>query len=393
MMPLSTPDAQVIKLIRTPKLPESLFQNAQPLSVKVIASEGNQATILLAGRQLATQTNVPLTVGQSLMAQPQLINGQLQLKILPATQNTHNVPTDSAINAKPNTATNIANLGYAQNPIDAVSSKTTTQQSAHQQATALPNWTGSLPALTKETLASLKLSLPNQTPLQQLLLLVNEQLQQSSQGQKTINPAWQTLLNHALSLQGTPTPEKIQQSMQAFNDKYANKSNAEWKQGLIQLINSPQSSPEEKQIAQQLLNRSELTQQLQTLQHSSGNPVWLQEIPLNYKQSLDNFTLEVDLPKSEQPEHQQHWKIFVQLNLAEGDFTSRIQMDKELNLRVQLWGSNETLTQQIQAQAPLLKQALTEQGLTVESLVIVQGKPEARTEKPLWQQPLVDCHG
>ncbi|MBP7900814.1 MAG: hypothetical protein KAZ85_02340, partial [Gammaproteobacteria bacterium] len=264
MMPLSTPDAQVIKLIRTPKLPESLFQNAQPLSVKVIASEGNQATILLAGRQLATQTNVPLTVGQSLMAQPQLINGQLQLKILPATQNTHNVPTDSAINAKPNTATNIANLGYAQNPIDAVSSKTTTQQSAHQQATALPNWTGSLPALTKETLASLKLSLPNQTPLQQLLLLVNEQLQQSSQGQKTINPAWQTLLNHALSLQGTPTPEKIQQSMQAFNDKYANKSNAEWKQGLTQLINSPQSSPEEKQIAQQLLNRSELTQQLQT---------------------------------------------------------------------------------------------------------------------------------
>ena len=82
MMPLSAPDAQVITLIRTPKLPESLFLNAQPVNVRVIASEGNQATILLAGRQLATQTTLPLTPGQTLSAQPMLINGQLQLKVL-----------------------------------------------------------------------------------------------------------------------------------------------------------------------------------------------------------------------------------------------------------------------------------------------------------------------
>ncbi len=367
MMPLSTSDAQVIKLIRTPKLPESLFQNAQPMAVKVISTEGNQATILFAGRQLATQTNTALTPGQNLMAQPMLVNGQLQLKILPdSTAQTTNTPapafsTPSGLSAPPNTD--------------------------------LPEWTASLPNATKDALALLKNSLPNQTPLQQLLTLVNEQLQQASQGQKPLNPAWQTLLNQALNLQSPVTAEKVQQSMQAFNDKYAKQPTAEWKQALVNLLNSNDATLEEKVMAQQLLNRSELTQQLQNLQHSAGNAVWLQEIPLQHRQQLDNFTLEIDLPKADQPEHTQYWKIFVQLNLPEGDFTSRIQMDKALNLRVQLWGSNAELTQQIQAQAPLLKQALIEQGLTLESLIIVQGKPEPRTEKPLWQQPLVDCHG
>lgn len=378
MMPLSTPDAQVIKLIRTPKLPESLFQNAQPLTLKVIASEGNQATILLAGRQLATQTNLPLTAGQTLSAQPMLVNGQLQLKILPSTPAPINTSLTDTSNrpAPPLTTTAL--------PTHSTPSSATNE---------LPEWTSALPNATKDALAALKNSLPNQSSLQQLLSLVNEQLQQANDGQKSLNPAWQSLLNQALNVQAPVTAEKIQQAMLAFNDKYANKSSAEWKQALINLINNPESSSDEKVMAQQLLNRSELTQQLQSLQHSAGNAVWLQEIPLQHRQLLDNFTLEIDLPKTNQPEPEQHWKIFVQLNLVEGDFTSRIQMDKELNLRVQLWGSNAQLTERIQAQAPLLKQALVEQGLTVESLIIVQGKPEPRTEKPLWQQPLVDCHG
>jgi hypothetical protein len=387
MMPLSAPDAQVIKLIRTPKLPESLFQNAQPLTVKVLTSEGNQATILLAGRQLATQTTVPLTPGQTLSAQPMLVNGQLQLKILtppPAPTSPQSATsTGSPYVATPTNLTTVTQ--------DAANAKTAS--APNSAATPLPNWTQSLPNTTKEALAALKNSLPNQSPLQQLLTMVNEQLQQANQGQKALNPAWQSLLNQALNLQAPLTAEKLQQTMQAFNDKYAKQSTAEWKQGLINLLNNSESSPEEKIIAQQLLNRSELTQQLQSLQHNAGNAVWLQEIPLKDRQLLDNFTLEIDLPKTEQPENEQHWKIFVQLSLPEGDFTSRIQMDKELNLRVQLWGSNAELTQLIQQQAPTLKQALTEQGLVIESLVIVQGKPEPRTEKPLWQQPLVDCHG
>ncbi|MBD3766498.1 MAG: flagellar hook-length control protein FliK [Gammaproteobacteria bacterium] len=387
MMPLSAPEAQVIKLISTPKLPESLFQNAQPVTVKVLASEGNQASILLAGRQLATQTNVPLNPGQTLSAQPMLVNGQLQLKILtpPPAPAGPQSPTSTG-SSHVTTPVNLPTITQ-----DAANAKTAS--TPNSAANALPNWTQSLPNTTKETLAALKNSLPNQSPLQQLLTMVNDQIQQANQGQKSLNPAWQSLLNQALNLQTPVTAEKVQQSMQAFNDKYANQSTAEWKQGLVNLINNPDANAEEKIIAQQLLNRSELTQQLQNLQHNTGNAVWLQEIPFQDQKLLDNFTLEIDLPKTEQPENEQHWKIFVQLNLPEGDFTSRIQMDKELNLRVQLWGSNAELTQLIQQQAQTLKQALTDQGLVVESLVIVQGKPEPRTEKPLWHQPLVDCHG
>lgn len=387
MMPLSPPDAQVIKLIRTPKLPDSLFQNAQPLSIKVIASEGNQATILLAGRQLATQTTFPLTVGQTLSAQPSLVNGQLQLKILPTP-----LPTSS-----PQTATNTP-----QQPAP-LSSSVTPSQNAHSTPlnltsqtaqSKLPEWTAGLPNMTKDLLAALKQSLPNQTAFQSLLTQLNEQLQQATQTQKPLNPAWQTLFNQALNVQQQPlTAEKVQQAMQAFNDKFAKQTTSEWKQALLSLVQSPNASADEKQLAQQLLNRSELTQQLQALHHNTGNAVWLQEMPLAYQQSLNNFTLEIDLPKTNQPEAEQHWKIFVQLNLPQGDFTSRIQMDNNLNLRVQLWGSNEALTELLQTQAPKLRDALLEQGLNVESLIIVQGKPEPRTEKPLWQQPLVDCHG
>lgn len=385
MMPLSTPDTQVIKLIRTPKLPESLFQNAQPLSVKVLASEGNQATILLAGRQLATQTNLPLSAGQTLMAQPMLVNGQLQLKILPNTPAPDKSPNSGVTTPQ-------AGLAVTDNKLlDTSLVKTSTN--AGQTPQPLPDWTQTLPQSTKEALNALRQSLPNQSPLQQLLSLVNDQLQQAQAGQKTLSPAWQTLLTQALNVQAPVTAEKVQQTMQAFNDKYANKSAAEWKQALQSLILSNDASADEKVIAQHLLNRSELTQQLQSLQHQAGNAVWLQEIPLQHQQLLNNFTLEIDLPKTDQPESEQQWKILVQLHLDEGEFTSRLQMDKELNLRVQLWGSNATLTEQIQAQAPLLRQALEEQGLTIESLVIVQGTPETRTEKPLWQQPLVDCHG
>jgi hypothetical protein len=381
MMPLSAPDAQVITLIRTPKLPESLFLNAQPVNVRVIASEGNQATILLAGRQLATQTTLPLTPGQTLSAQPMLINGQLQLKVLTPSQ-MFNAP-QANINT---TTTNLPSHSTL-----AITNATLT--STTNQSTPLPNWAQTLPNATKDALVALKTSLPNQLPLQQLLSMVNDQLKQASQGLKPINPAWQILLNQALNLQTPLTAESVQQTMKAFNDKYAKQPVADWKQGLINLLNDDDSSIEEKMIAQQLLNRSEVTQQLQNLQHNAGNAVWLQEIPLNTRQLLDNFTLEIDLPKTEQPESEQHWKVFIQINLPEGDFTSRIQMDKQHNLRVQLWGSSAELTLLIQSNVALLKQALTEQGLYIESIVVIQGKPEPRTEKPLWHQPLVDCHG
>jgi hypothetical protein len=268
-----------------------------------------------------------------------------------------------------------------------------TLTSTTNQSTPLPNWAQTLPNATKDALVALKTSLPNQLPLQQLLSMVNDQLKQASQGLKPINPAWQILLNQALNLQTPLTAESVQQTMKAFNDKYAKQPVADWKQGLINLLNDDDSSIEEKMIAQQLLNRSEVTQQLQNLQHNAGNAVWLQEIPLNTRQLLDNFTLEIDLPKTEQPESEQHWKVFIQINLPEGDFTSRIQMDKQHNLRVQLWGSSAELTLLIQSNVALLKQALTEQGLYIESIVVIQGKPEPRTEKPLWHQPLVDCHG
>jgi hypothetical protein len=381
MMPLSAPDAQVITLIRTPKLPESLFLNAQPVNVRVIASEGNQATILLAGRQLATQTTLPLTPGQTLSAQPMLINGQLQLKVLTPSQ-MFNAP-QANINT---TTTNLPSHSTL-----AITNATLT--STTNQSTPLPNWAQTLPNATKDALVALKTSLPNQLPLQQLFSMVNDQLKQASQGLKPINPAWQILLNQALNLQTPLTAESVQQTMKAFNDKYAKQPVADWKQGLINLLNDDDASIEEKMIAQQLLNRSEVTQQLQNLQHNAGNAVWLQEIPLNTRQLLDNFTLEIDLPKTEQPESEQHWKVFIQINLPEGDFTSRIQMDKQHNLRVQLWGSSAELTLLIQSNVALLKQALTEQGLYIESIVVIQGKPEPRTEKPLWHQPLVDCHG
>jgi hypothetical protein len=387
MMPLSAPDAQVIKLIRTPKLPESLFQNGQTVTVKVVSSEGNQATILLAGRQLATQTNILLSAGQVLTAQPMLINGQLQLKIIPQA----NTQAQSSTNLLTSAATQQPNPPMTQTLQESITSKTTL--SHNSSASTLPSWTHSLPSTTQETLASLKNSLPNQLPLQQLLAMLNDQLQQANTGHKLINTAWQSLLNQALNLQTPLTAEKIQQSMQVFNDKYANKSPSEWKQAMVSLMNNPDSSAEDRFIAQQLFNRSELTQQLQSLQHASGHAVWLQEIPLSLKNTLDNFTLEIDLPKTEQPETEQHWKIFIQLTLPEGDFTSRIQLDREFNLRVQLWGNTSELVQKLQTQLPLLRKALAEQGLNIESLLLVEGKPEARTEKPLWQKPLVDCHG
>jgi len=68
-------------------------------------------------------------------------------------------------------------------------------------------------------------------------------------------------------------------------------------------------------------------------------------------------------------------------------------MDQALNLRVQLWGSTTELTETLQAQASILKKALNELGLHVESLVVIEGKLTTRTEKPMWQQPLIDCHG
>ena len=108
---------------------------------------------------------------------------------------------------------------------DAANAKTAS--APNSAATPLPNWTQSLPNTTKEALAALKNSLPNQSPLQQLLTMVNDQLQQANQGQKPLNPAWQSLLNQALNLQAPVTAEKVQQTMQAFNDKYAKQSTAE----------------------------------------------------------------------------------------------------------------------------------------------------------------------
>lgn len=365
MMPLSTQDAQVIRLTNTPRLPASLFENAQPVNVRVLSAQGSVATILFAGKQFNAQTNTNLTAGQTVSAQPSLVNGQLQLKILPdqqaATTSAQQQPTAGAVKTAPQ----------------------------------LPNWTQALPESTKSALTSVRHAIANQLPLQQLLGLLNEQLSQATAGNKSINNAWQTLIGQALNTQTAMTGDKIQQAMGQFNDKFAGKaqSQVEWKQSLHAIMNNPRSTPEERSIAQALLNRSEMTQQLQNLQHNAGNAVWLQEIPLRHQDQLNNFTLEIDLPNPKAKDKDQYWNVFVQLELENGHFTSRVQISQELKLRVQLWADNEDLLTLIYEDSPLLRQALSEQGLEIESMVIVQGKPEPRTEKPLWRHNLVDCHG
>lgn len=382
MMPLSSTDTQVIKLINTPKLPAALFQNAQPIQLTVLSAQNNSATILLAGRQLQTQTSVPLVAGQQLTAQPSLVNGQLQLKLIPS-DNASGTATQTDISeSSPNKA--ITQLALPQQTTTSLNTKTT--------ESSLPSWTNLLPQTTKEALASLKSSLPAQQPFQQILQLLSDKLSLLNSQGTTPDVAWKNFLNAALTTIPAPSAEKIKQSMEAFNAKLSQNNNPEWKIALKQLIDDPSTNADERQIAQSILTKTEQTQQLQNLHQATGQAVWLQEIPINTGQSLDNFTLEVDVPKAETPEQEQTWKIFVQLNLPIGDFTSRIQMDNALNIRLQLWGNNETLTTLLQTEAPTLKAALTEQGLNIESMVIAQGKPPSRTEQPLWQQPLVDIH-
>ncbi|MCH9742987.1 MAG: flagellar hook-length control protein FliK [Proteobacteria bacterium] len=382
MMPLSSTDTQVIKLINTPKLPAALFQNAQPIQLTVLSAQNNSATILLAGRQLQTQTSVPLVAGQQLTAQPSLVNGQLQLKLIPS-DNASGTATQTDISeSSPNKT--ITQLALPQQTTTSLNTKTT--------ESSLPSWTNLLPQTTKEALASLKSSLPAQQPFQQILQLLSDKLSLLNSQGTTPDVAWKNFLNAALTTIPAPSAEKIKQSMEAFNAKLSQNNNPEWKIALKQLIDDPSTNADERQIAQSILTKTEQTQQLQNLHQATGQAVWLQEIPINTGQSLDNFTLEVDVPKAETPEQEQTWKTFVQLNLPIGDFTSRIQMDNALNIRLQLWGNNETLTTLLQTEAPTLKAALTEQGLNIESMVIAQGKPPSRTEQPLWQQPLVDIH-
>lgn len=377
MMPLSTTDVQVIKLLNTPKLPSSLFDNAQPISIRVLAVDNNQATILLAGRQLQTQTTVPLAVGQQLTAQPELIDGQLQLKLVP------NNDTPIANKLLPNLTTN---------PNQSLSTQASLTLSNDAK---LPSWTDLLPNTAKEALGSLKTSLPTQASLKDLLSALSQDLPSllsaNSDAKLTVSSAWRSFINAALTTNPAPSAEKIQQSVASFNAALS--GNSDWKQDLTKLINDPKTPLAEKQIAQGILSKSEQTQQIQTLHQMSGQAVLLQEIPINTSQGLDNFTLEIDVPKPDTPTQEQQWKIFIQLELPQGDFTSRIQMDKDFNVRLQLWGSNEELSNRLQTQANNLKKALQEQGLTIESLIIAEGKPQSRTEQPPWQQPLVDVHG
>jgi hypothetical protein len=381
MMPLSTTDVQVLKLLNTPKLPTSLFDKAQPIAISVLKVADNQATILMAGRQIQTQTTVPLTVGQQLSAQPEMVNGQLQLKLIP----------------NPNTSTTNLQQQTAQAP------------AAQPKDSSLPLWTNLLPRGAKEALGSLKTSLPTQTPMNELMRSLTQALPNllspNREGKTSLSTSWQSFLSAALTTSPAPTAERVQQSVIDFNPKLSdNKINSnpiantstntsEWKKDLISLINNPQTPLAEKQIAQGILAKNEQTQQIQNLHQMAGQAVLLQEIPINTAQGLDNFTLEIDIPKPETPEQERQWKIFIQLQLPEGDFTSRIQMDKDLNVRLQLWGDNDALSEYIHAQAPTLKAALQEQGLTVESLIVAQGKPASRTEQPPWHQPLVDVHG
>jgi hypothetical protein len=472
MMPLSPTDVQVIKLVSTPKLPASLFQNAQPIPITVIASDNNQATILLSGRQLQTQTTVPLTVGQQLMAQPELVDGKVQLKIInnDTTDNKQqNIATKTGIAQANTTAlTNSSQLlkvltAPATLPALLTSTLVTTQaipvrvlttngnqatlliagksvqiQSntpltegenlsvlpeqteggvqlrviqnptpnpnatlAQQPSTttakdnSLPSWTAQLPTSAKEALSTLKNSLPTQTPLTDLLRSLTQNLPSllSAATSDTKAQAWQSFMAAALTTTPPPTAEKVQQSVIAFNAKLSTESSSDWKKDLTSLINNEQTPLAEKNIAQGILSKTEQTSQMQTLHQMAGQAVLLQEIPINTNQGLDNFTLEIDVPKPETPDTEQQWKIFIQLALPEGDFTSRLQMDKDFNVRLQLWGSNEDLSKSLQDNAKNLKSALQEQGLNVESLIIALGKPQTRTEQPSWQKPLVDVHG
>jgi hypothetical protein len=476
MMPLSTTDVQVLKLLNTPKLPASLFDNAQPINIRVLKVVDNQATILMAGRQIQTQTAIPLTAGQQLSAQPEMINGQLQLKLVPnretnptpqqtaqaaATQQTpsnNNTTQHLKILNAPQSITSFltagqtiaaqvlstngsqANLLIAGQTLRTQNNATLTaghtinllpeeidgelqlrilpnsnqgQQITAQQPkdTSLPTWTSSLPRSAKEALGSLKASLPTQTSMNELMRSLTQALPNllspNGENKTNLSTSWQSFLSAALTTSPAPTAEKVQQSVIDFNPKLSdnkinsnpvtsnnnNANSSEWKKDLISLINNPQTPLAEKQIAQGILAKSEQTQQIQNLHQMAGQAVLLQEIPINTAQGLDNFTLEIDVPKPETPEEERQWKIFIQLQLPEGDFTSRIQMDKDLNVRLQLWGDNDALSGNIHAQAPALKAALQEQGLTVESLIVAQGKPPSRTEQPPWHQPLVDVHG
>lgn len=480
MMPLTTTDAQVIKFINTPKLPASLFENAQPIPISVLKVADNQATILMAGRQIQTQTTIPLVAGQQLSAQPEMVNGQVQLKLIPNSDNKNNknanlsTQTNAAQNNSASTTNtthllkilsapqtintllasnqalsaqvvssngNQANLliagqtlriqstnnlatgqtlNLAPDTVDGElhlrilpNSPQTQQPTTQNKDTSLPNWTSTLPSAAKEALGSLKTSLPTQTSMNELMRSLTQALPNllspNSEGKTSLSTSWQSFLSAALTTSPAPTAEKVQQSVIDFNAKLSdnkinsnsvtnnnnnnNTSSSEWKKDLIGLINNPQTPLAEKQIAQGILAKSEQTQQIQNLHQMAGQAVLLQEIPINTAQGLDNFTLEIDVPKPETPEQERQWKIFIQLQLPEGDFTSRVQMDKDLNVRLQLWGDNDALSRSLQAQAPALKAALQEQGLTVESLIVAQGKPASRTEQPPWHQPLVDVHG
>lgn len=347
MMPLSAPNAQVINVIGATKLPDAWLNRGQVITVNVVSVQGNQVVLAAAGRQFTAQSQTPLVAGQTLNAQPSVINGQVQLKIL---------PQDA-----PNTS--------------------------------LPQWTNTLSNTTQQTLSAIKQNLPHQASLQTLLNLVNT-LVKPPTGESTITQTtpWQSLLNLALLPQANLTGEKVFNAIRQFNDKFAQQKNVDWKPALASLIEDPNADPLERTMAQQLLNRSELIQQFQSLHHSAGSALWLQEIPINLDGHFESCTLELESPTPEQEEATQTWKVLLQLNLALGEFTGRIQLDSQLNLKVQLWGSTTELTQLISQQTRPLHSALTELGLKVESLIVAQGKPPTKMEQPLWKQPLIDCY-
>lgn len=394
MMPLSTQDAQVLKLINTPKLPASLFQGAQPLPVTVISTQGSLATILLAGRTLEAQTAIPLTPGQRLSAQPELQeDGQLRLRLLPqpqpgatptSSQNTTPQPPPGQLPTNPQPL----NTGSGNN------------SAANVAPLPLPDTAKALPAALQQTLSNLRTSLPAQQPLQQVLQQLTDLFPQL--GQKTAQPettdknssAWQSLARHALPVTPPPSPEQIQKTLTHFNSVLrTSKTPADWQQAMQQLISDPRIADDEKQLARSLLARSDTTEQIQSLLHASGQPVLLQELPLTWQGQMHGLTLEVELPKPDTPEEDRIWRIFLQLQLEDGDFSCQLQLNHQQEARLQLWGSSEPLSSAIHAQIPQLRQALTEQGIHIESLIVATGKPASRIEQRPWRSPLVDTHG
>ena len=386
MMPLQIANAQALKLTNTPQLPASLFQNNAPITVSVLSANQLNATILIANQRVNIQSNTPLTPGQQLNVKATLIDGQVQL-IPTDEQANENIPNKPAFNTQ-----NLANRTY--------------QQIAQQQpntTNTMPEWTKKLPEKTQEALANLRQILPNQQSLSSTFKNAGTVLQQILTNTGSPTPAsptpiisgenikqWQTFIQYALS--ATPTSEKLQQSLKTFNNALKQPETNNWRQALTQIL-SASNNHQEKELAQQIIARSDHNEFTQSLYNSSGQGVLLQDIPMLWQNQLHGIHVEVEHPPQQQdPDNPQQWKVFLQLDLDDTIFSCRLQIDKDQHINLQLWGNNAALTQEIQAKANSLKQALTEQGLVIDSLVIATGIPPSKIEQKVCNQPLIDIH-